>query len=432
VFALQDWYDLKGQPYMLGLLLHGQPGTGKCLGEDTPVMLADGSIKAVQDIRTGDVLMGDDSTPRRVLSLARGREEMVRILPARGGGSYTCNKSHILSLQYSSDGSIGFANGTHYVDTCDLTTGRSRRMSCSTLDEAESVSLALLDSDRTVDISVADLVSANKTIRHRLKGFRVGVEFAGAPVPLDPYMLGYWIGDGASRDARITTADPEVVQYFRTGAEALGMQLVQGERYDYGIRPMPGGVPFHSPNEFRRILTRLDILGRGKKRIPGVYLSNDRETRLRVLAGIIDSDGTYTKRLNQYSITQKNSALADDILFLCRSLGFVASVSQRTYTCDLPNGKQITGTYNFVYLSGSGLCDIPCLLERKRASEDRSRRTDGRRYGFEIQDVGVGDYFGFELDGNGRFLLGDFSVTHNTSTIKVRRLQTAQHCFALF
>ena len=38
MFALQDWYDLKGQPYMLGLLLHGQPGTGKVrvLSTSTP------------------------------------------------------------------------------------------------------------------------------------------------------------------------------------------------------------------------------------------------------------------------------------------------------------------------------------------------------------------------------------------------------------
>ena len=36
-------------------------------------------------------------------------------------------------------------------------------------------------------------------------------------------------------------------------------------------------------------------------------------------------------------------------------------------------------------------------------------------YPFVIQPVGVGDYVGFELDGNGRFMLGDFSVTHNTA-----------------
>src|SRR4051812_44453905 len=47
---------------------------GKCLAKGTPVLLYDGTIKAVEEIRVGDQLMGDDSTPRNVLSLARGQE----------------------------------------------------------------------------------------------------------------------------------------------------------------------------------------------------------------------------------------------------------------------------------------------------------------------------------------------------------------------
>ena len=93
----REWYAEKGLPYKRGLLLHGPPGTGKCLAFGTPVIMATGRIKEVQDIAVGECVMGDDSTPRQVLSLARGREEMFEIIPSRGE-TYVVNRSHILCL----------------------------------------------------------------------------------------------------------------------------------------------------------------------------------------------------------------------------------------------------------------------------------------------------------------------------------------------
>ena len=64
-------------------------------------MLFNGSVINVEDVRVGDQLMGDDSKPRTVLSLARGREMMYDIIPTKGL-KYTVNKSHILSFKYIS------------------------------------------------------------------------------------------------------------------------------------------------------------------------------------------------------------------------------------------------------------------------------------------------------------------------------------------
>ncbi|MGB3616557.1 MAG: DnaB-like helicase N-terminal domain-containing protein, partial [Catalinimonas sp.] len=58
------------------VILAARPGMGKCLGKGTRVLMYDGTLRNVEDVRVGDLLMGDDSTPRRVLSLARGREPM--------------------------------------------------------------------------------------------------------------------------------------------------------------------------------------------------------------------------------------------------------------------------------------------------------------------------------------------------------------------
>jgi hypothetical protein len=58
----------------------------------------DGTIKMVQDITEGELLMGDDSSPRKVLSLATGKDEMYDIIPAKGE-KYTVNSVHILCLK---------------------------------------------------------------------------------------------------------------------------------------------------------------------------------------------------------------------------------------------------------------------------------------------------------------------------------------------
>ena len=84
-------------PYMGLLLFHGT-GSGKCHMKDTPIVLYDGTIKKVQDINEGDLLMGDDSTPRKVISLACGVDKMYSIIPDTGD-SYVVNQEHILCLK---------------------------------------------------------------------------------------------------------------------------------------------------------------------------------------------------------------------------------------------------------------------------------------------------------------------------------------------
>eukprot|EP00768_Dysnectes_brevis_P005685 gnl/Dysnectes_brevis/420_a463_2027.p1 GENE.gnl/Dysnectes_brevis/420_a463_2027~~gnl/Dysnectes_brevis/420_a463_2027.p1 ORF type:complete len:1457 (-),score=699.61 gnl/Dysnectes_brevis/420_a463_2027:62-4432(-) len=69
----------------------------KCLGRDTPVLMANGEYKMVQDIGVGEHLMGDDNTVRTVHTLATGTQGMARVTLARGS-SFVCNMSHILTL----------------------------------------------------------------------------------------------------------------------------------------------------------------------------------------------------------------------------------------------------------------------------------------------------------------------------------------------
>jgi hypothetical protein len=107
------------------------------------------------------------------------------------------------------------------------------------------------------------------------------------------------------------------------------------------------------------------------------------------LAGLIDSDG-YHKN-NCYEIIQKNSLLSEDIVYLCRSLGFA---------CYVKNGPK-EGEYNKICIYGSGLEDIPI---KRKISIKRQQIKNALVYRLNIEKLEVDDYYGFEIDGNKRFV----------------------------
>lgn len=78
--------------------------------------------------------------------------------------------------------------------------------------------------------------------------------------------------------------------------------------------------------------------------------------------------------------------------------------------------KLVNGTaYTRMRILGD-VATIPVRIPRRKAAA-RKQNKDVLRTGFTVEPIGDDEYFGFELDGDGRFLLGDFTVTHNTSFV---------------
>ena len=281
-------------------------GAGKCLGINTPILMYDGSIKLVQDVIEGDVLMGDDSTPRNVLTLARGREMMYRV---RGDdASYVVNRSHILSLKHGK-------------------------------------------TDKIHDISVKDYLNLPKAMSDMLRGYRVAVDYKKKDVLVDPYVAGFCIGD----------------------------DRILSERSKYALE-----------NAMRFL-----------KHIPDIYKYNDRSTRMELLAGILDYNGSCHSD-KWFVVEQKIETLCDDIIQIARSLGYdtVKSVRDALYR---------------VSICGKGLEEIPTRRPGNRKLVRLNERPrDLLKYKFTLEELEIDDYYGFEIDGNRRFVLGDFTVTHNT------------------
>jgi hypothetical protein len=100
----EEVYNVVGKPlveevlkgYNATVFAYGQSG---CLDPETEVLMYYGSLKKAKDVVLGDLLMGDDSTPRKVLRLYEGEDEMFLVKPVKGK-AYTVNSSHVLTLWY--------------------------------------------------------------------------------------------------------------------------------------------------------------------------------------------------------------------------------------------------------------------------------------------------------------------------------------------
>lgn len=354
-------------------VLQAATGAGKCLGKGTPVLMFDGRIKSVEEIAVGDLLMGPDSGPRRVLSICRGREMLYRITPTKGD-SYVVNESHVLSLQR----------------TC-------RKNGDSKAGEI-------------VNLPVHEYLRRSPYWKHIHKGWRIGVEFQLMETHPDipPYILGLWLGDGSQGSPAITTADAEVAAAWRAHAAAVGHDIrVESGRNCETIYITTGkSIGGHGRNRVRRALYDLGVAF--EKHIPHRYKANTEAVRLDVLAGLIDTDGHLSR--NGYDLVFKQKKLAEDTVFIARSLGLAAYMKKCRKGI---KNLSFEGVYYRISITGD-TDKIPCRVARRKASK-RQQKKDVLRTGINVESIGEGDYYGFEIDGDRLFLLGDFTVTHNTA-----------------
>jgi DNA repair protein RadD len=333
-------------------------GGGKCLGRGTPVLMFDGTIKPVELVVPGDLLMGPDSQPRRVSSTTDGWGPLYRVRPTKGE-PWVCNDVHILSLVHTVSGEV-------------------------------------------IDIEAREYANKTKTFRREHKQFQPpnGVDFpVQCALPVDPYFIGLWLGDGtkALHGVGISKPDPEVL------ATCMDVAATWGCAVRTRISAS-GGCPTHTlvtlQERANPLLTAMrGIVSDGR---PAEKLRTaSREERKAILAGLIDSDG-YVHH-GHVEIAQKNTHIADLVAFIARSLGFKVTQSV----------KVVNGTdYQRMCLSGD-FGDLPMRIPRKKM-EARRQKKCATRTGITLEPIGDGEYFGFEIDGDRRFLLGDFTVTHNT------------------
>lgn len=344
-----------------------------CHAAGQPILRYDGTIVPVESVQVGDLIMGPDSQPRQVLHLIRGQAELFRVVPTKGE-PFTATRDHVLTLVRTNTG-----------------------------DDARAGEL--------VDVTLEEWMRWSAWRKHIHKLVRVGVYFPqhGPDLPLDPYFLGVMLGDGSmQRIVNVTKPDQEIIDACSHQAASHGLNLTmlrEGPNASYNLSGGRGGG---APNPIMSKLGSLGLRGADSetKFVPHAYLTASRFQRLSLLAGLIDTDGSLGH--SGYDFISKSERLARDVTFLSRSVGLAAYVTPCRKTCQ----TGATGTYYRVSISGDASI-IPCRIPRK-VSPPRQQKKDVLRTGFTVESIEPGSFFGFTIDGDGRYLLGDFTVTHNS------------------
>jgi len=413
------------------VLLCGPTGSGKSLSFGTPVLMYDGSIKMSQDIKIGDVLMGPDSKPRTVLNVSSGRRPMYQISPTKGD-SWGCNDVHIMTLKRSVKGQKYRPDGRKRNDGEFQAFGKTANFGRKKRETPPQ---------EIVDVQLDEFLSRTsaKTPHGQYwKLFKVGVDFQrntlADALPTDYFRyVGMWIGDGTNASNAITTEDSPIRSWIKTFSWRNGHRYLSTPCKGRGhitresaksLRDYTAGdlaIPFKAIDgaiNINRLLGECVPQTTGLKTkkgktiryaltkvVPQWMLTASKEQRLALLAGIIDTDGSLSG--NCFDLTLKSEKLIGQVKFLAGSLGLAAHWVE----------PKIVAGVKYYRISISGHINaVPTLLPRKQASP-RQQKKDALVTGWKAVPLGEGDYYGFTLDGDGRFLLGDFTVTHNSTTI---------------
>jgi ATP-dependent Zn protease len=243
------------------------------------------------------------------------------------------------------------------------------------------------------------------------------LEFDEQELPLDPYLLGALLGDGC-----FTTTTPSPIA---AEAELVGMaaaRLPEGmwteeNQEKPGAHYLTAGRRGRTPNDLSETLKSLGLYGHGAltKFVPAVYKYASSETRLEVLRGLMDTDGHVRQDERSEAVFATSSpALADDVVFLVRSLGGTATknrTGKATYRHPVHGERPAAPAWHVRIALGPD-CN-PFRLSRKR--DNWTRAWEPSRRMVSIEKVGRKPAQCIKLDSDSElYVTDDFVVTHNT------------------
>lgn len=373
-------------PYDESWNVPGREG-GKCFIKGTKVIMSDGRIKNIEDIKLGDTVMGPDGLPRTVLELHHGVDHMYKITPFSGMNPQIVNSKHEIYYGYKNHhtGEVTFKTST--------------------------------------PIELMEKFKQTPSCRDKYFLYRSNsIKFNNTDLQFDPYMLGLWLGDGNSTKPQITTADFEIMDYLEdfarahnmktrydklSGEKAVNVNLILTEKSERGYRNK-------HVNYIMQNLKRLNVYA--NKHVPEEYIYTSEENRLQLLAGLIDSDGWYDSKKKRFGFAQVGyrKQIVDAFAFIARSLGMKVSVRKK----HVKPSEKCKNVYDEHYVVSilSGCERIPTKVLRKQAKGDKFWQKDINRSMFNIEYYGVDEYYGFSLSGDHLFLLDDFTICHNSAS----------------
>jgi len=345
---------------------------GKCLLYSTPIPLWNGNIKTANNIEVGDELIGDDGTVRKVLNVIKGTGQMYKISQT-DAEEYIVNDNHTLT----------FHMPNHKVIYWDSEkTGWTVKWWDHLEETIKSKSVVIEQTNRICDECNCKFYgNIKRHYKQMHNNMKVPTKYNKSPISR-LYDI---------RDKRI-----EIEEFCKTIPDnnIFDINIQDYIKLDKNVKKHLEGVRGEcvewpkqqvsvDPYSFGLKLSNNDVID---KYIPHEYLINDRDTRLKLLAGLIDginhSKQSFSEHLlydNTFVTIPLHLNQINDIVFLVRSLGFHCKLNQTNDTAVISIKKT------------TGLIDIT--------------------------DAGIDDYVGIQIDGNERFVINDFTVTHNCTNV---------------
>lgn len=361
----------------------------KMLDINTPVPMADGSWKLLADIVDGDKILGRNGLPTTVVK---------------------AHEIHYPERAYQikfNSGEVIRAGGEH------LWTVINRK-------GVERV------------INTDEMFSAINSKKEKLRIPKVARPRFGANkrLPLDPYILGVWLGDGHSYGARITTQDEEIVESLREWCKINGGEVVAdntqnaGKAITYYIRGDKKDRRNSKNGRYEAFSEslhgKLRMMGLCKKNveieegvgkhIPEEYLQASYEDRLSLLRGLMDTNGCHhSNSLNIF--IQKEGRLVEDVIRLISGLGGFPRIHKTN-----PGAWAKPGvSYYQIHFS---MADNPFKIKKKAAKWKPMQRNTNFQDIKSVDMVDICKMRCLTVDApDGLFCVGEkFTVTHNTAT----------------
>lgn len=355
-------------------------GHYKDLADDTPVLTTKGWSKH-GDLKVGDYVYSPNGTTVKVVALSeRYKNNHCLKITMVDGEQIVCGAGHLWRIRRKSKHRTAPYSDKREVRFTDeiVTTSQLKQ---------------LVDTGKRCDLGDCEPLSN-----------------PAKKLPVDPYLLGAWLGDGTTGSARITCAykDTELVNIIRARgikAEERSSSNENSGSYQLGERGTRSrGIAFE--------LRQLGVLN--SKHIPEQYLKSSIDQRMWLLRGLMDTDGHCDKTRGTATFCNTNQQLAKDVYFLATGLGLKPRFRKHKAVLD---GRFISDMWQVSFQAH--IDRNPFALTRKAARAIRPSYYRGSRYVKSVEHVESVPTRCIQVDSSdGLYLVGRTLLpTHNSTII---------------
>lgn len=375
------------------VILTGFEGLGKALAVDTPIPTPKGWTTMGQ-LSVGDEVFGPDGVPARIVAATEVMEDRP------------CYR-----VQFS-DGAEIVADAQHMwvtetLPTREATARQARRPAVTAARGTDQRHLRVHHPAIVTTKDIASTLHARggHTLNHSIQ-VAEPLQYPAQELSIPPYVLGAWLGDGSSRFAEITSADPEIVDQIRACGEPIRKtSAVYGWRLTDGVRNSAATTS---------VQARLRALGLlQNKHIPESYQRASVGQRLELLRGLMDTDGTVLEQARgsvicEFSVC--NERLSYDVLELLQGLGIKVTI--RSGPAKI-GGRTVGTRWRLAFQTELPVFHLPRKLERLRPLRTRRAKL---RYITAVEPIDSVPVRCIQVDrADGMFVAGRECIpTHNS------------------